>query len=88
MLGDAMGFTANIWQRLALVVPTLQVGVSYLRPTPIARVVARGEVLRMGGATVPLGGAAVAGWDRACHRQQAGGAEATAPSGEAGRRQG
>ena len=42
MLDDAMGVTASISQRFAILVPTLQVSVSYLRPTPIARVVARG----------------------------------------------
>ena len=36
MLDDAMGFTASISQRFAVLVPTLQVCVSYLRPTPIA----------------------------------------------------
>ena len=56
MLDEAMGFTASISQRFAILVPTLQVSVSYLRPTPIARVVARGEVLRMGSATAHLQG--------------------------------
>src|ERR1700741_2640638 len=40
MLDDAMGVTASISQRFAIVVPTLQISVSYLRPTPIARVLA------------------------------------------------
>jgi uncharacterized protein (TIGR00369 family) len=56
MLDDAMGVTASISQRFSILVPTLQISVSYLRPTPIARVVARGEVLRMGGSTAHLGG--------------------------------
>lgn len=57
MLDDAMGLTASISQRFAIVVPTLQVSVSYLRPTPIARVVARGEVLRFGSSSVVMQGA-------------------------------
>jgi uncharacterized protein (TIGR00369 family) len=56
MLDDAMGFTASISQRFAVAVPTLQVSVSYLRPTPMSRVIARGEVLRMGNATAHLHG--------------------------------
>jgi hypothetical protein len=40
MLDDAMGVTASISQRFALMVPTLQVSVSYLEPTPVARVIA------------------------------------------------
>ena len=56
MLDDAMGLTASISQRFAVMVPTLQVSVSYLRPTPMSRVIGRGEVLRMGGATAHLQG--------------------------------
>src|SRR5262245_5769302 len=56
MLDDAMGFTASISQRFAILVPTLQISVSYLRPTPMSRVIARGEVLRMGQATAHLQG--------------------------------
>jgi uncharacterized protein (TIGR00369 family) len=56
MLDDAMGVTAAISQRFAIVVPTLQVSVSYLRPTPIARVIGRGEVLRIGTSTAHLQG--------------------------------
>ena len=51
-----MGVTASISQRFAILVPTLQVSVSYLRPTPLTRVIARGEVLRMGSATAHLNG--------------------------------
>ena len=57
MLDDAMGLTASISQRFAIMVPTLQTSVSYLRPTPMARVLARGEVLRMGSSTAHLQGA-------------------------------
>jgi uncharacterized protein (TIGR00369 family) len=56
MLDDAMGFTASISQRFAILVPTLQISVSYLRPTPVSRVIARGEVLRMGASTAHLQG--------------------------------
>jgi acyl-coenzyme A thioesterase PaaI-like protein len=43
MLDDAMGVTASISQR-------------FLRPTPMSRVIGRGEVLRMGSATAHLQG--------------------------------
>jgi uncharacterized protein (TIGR00369 family) len=56
MLDDTMGLTASISQRFAIMVPTLQMSVSYLRPTPISRVIGRGEVLRMGGTTAHLAG--------------------------------
>jgi len=56
MLDDAMGVTASISQRFALMVPTLQMSVSYLEPTPVARVIARGQVLRMGQTTAHLEG--------------------------------
>jgi uncharacterized protein (TIGR00369 family) len=56
MLDDAMGVTASISQRFTILVPTLQISVSYLRPTPMARVIARGEVMRMGSATAHLQG--------------------------------
>jgi uncharacterized protein (TIGR00369 family) len=56
MLDDTMGLTASISQRFEILVPTLQVSVSYLRPTPMSRVIGRGEVLRMGGATAHLAG--------------------------------
>ena len=51
-----MGFAASISQRFAILVPTLQVCVSYLRPTPISLAVGRGEVLRLGSATAHLQG--------------------------------
>jgi len=56
MLDDAMGVTASISQRFQILVPTLQISVSYLRPTPMSRVIGRGEVLRMGSATAHLQG--------------------------------
>jgi uncharacterized protein (TIGR00369 family) len=57
MLDDAMSVAASISQRLAVIVPTLQTTVSYLSPTPIARVIARGEVLRFGSSSVVMQGA-------------------------------
>ena len=52
-----MSVAASISQRFAVIVPTLQTSVSYLSPTPIARVVARGEVLRFGSSSVSMYGA-------------------------------
>jgi len=57
MLDDVMGVTASISRRFTILVPTLQISVSYLRPTPMSRVIARGEVLRMGANTAHLQGA-------------------------------
>lgn len=57
MLDDAMSLSASISKRLSVIVPTLQTTVSYLRPTPIARVIARGEVLRFGTSSVTMQGA-------------------------------
>ena len=48
MLDDAMSVAASISKRLTVIVPTLQMTVTYLRATPVARVVVRGEVLRFG----------------------------------------
>jgi uncharacterized protein (TIGR00369 family) len=56
MLDDAMSVAASISQRFAVIVPTLQTSVTYLRPTPIARVVARGEVLRFSSGGVAMQG--------------------------------
>ena len=52
-----MSVAASISQRLEVIVPTLQMSVSYLSPTPIARVVARGEVLRFSSSSVVMQGA-------------------------------
>ena len=57
MLDDAMSVAACISKRLTVIVPTLQMTVTYLRPTPVARVVARGEVLRFGTTSVATQGA-------------------------------
>ena len=56
-LDDAMSVAASISKRFEMFVPTLQMTVSYLNPTPIARVVARGEVLRFGSSSVVMQGA-------------------------------
>jgi uncharacterized protein (TIGR00369 family) len=57
MLDDTMSFAASLSRRFEVIVPTLQTSVSYLRPTPIARVIARGEVLRFGASSVAMQGA-------------------------------
>jgi uncharacterized protein (TIGR00369 family) len=57
MLDDAMSLSASISKRLSVIVPTLQTTVSYLRPTPIARLIARGQVLRFGSSSVVMQGA-------------------------------
>jgi uncharacterized protein (TIGR00369 family) len=57
MLDDAMAIAACISKRMGVIVPTLQMSITYLRPTPIARVVARGEVLRFSTASVVMQGA-------------------------------
>ncbi len=57
MLDDAMSVAASISQRFAAIVPTLQSTLTHLRPTPIARVIARGKVLRYGPASVVTQGA-------------------------------
>jgi uncharacterized protein (TIGR00369 family) len=56
MLDDAMSVAASISQRFAVIVPTLQTSVSYLRPTPMARVFARVEVLRFSSTSVVMQG--------------------------------
>jgi uncharacterized protein (TIGR00369 family) len=56
MLDDAMSVAASISRRLEVIVPTLQTTVSYLAPTPIARVTARGEVLRFASSSVVMQG--------------------------------
>jgi uncharacterized protein (TIGR00369 family) len=48
MLDDAMGVAASIHARFEKVVPTLQLNVVFLKPTPFERVIARGEVTRLG----------------------------------------
>lgn len=56
MLDDAMAVAASISKRLSVIVPTLQMTVTYLRPAPVARVIACGEVLRFGASSVAMQG--------------------------------
>jgi uncharacterized protein (TIGR00369 family) len=56
MLDDTMSFAASVSRRFEVIVPTLQTSVTYLRPTPIARVIARGEVLRFAASSVAMQG--------------------------------
>jgi uncharacterized protein (TIGR00369 family) len=56
MLDDSMSFAATLSRRFEVIVPTLQTSVTYLRPTPIARVTARGEVLRFGTSSIVMQG--------------------------------
>jgi uncharacterized protein (TIGR00369 family) len=56
MLDDAMAIATSLSRHFEIVVPTLQITVTYLRPTPITRVIARGEVLRLGTTTAQMQG--------------------------------
>ena len=56
MLDDIMSFAASLSRRFEMMVPTLQTSVSYVRATPMARVIARGEVLRFGASSVAMRG--------------------------------
>lgn len=56
MLDDAMGVAVAITQRFTVMVPTLQLSVAFLRPTPVTRILGRGEVLRLGSSTAQLQG--------------------------------
>ena len=56
MLDDAMAIAATVSRRLSIIVPTLQMSITYLRATRIARVTARGEVLRFGTSSVAMQG--------------------------------
>jgi len=56
MLDDTMSFAASLSRRFEAMVPTLQTSVIYLRPTPMARVIARGEVLRFAASSVAMRG--------------------------------
>ena len=56
MLDEAMSIAATIRSGFTRVVPTLQITVNFLQPVPIARVVVRGEVLRLGRNTAQLMG--------------------------------
>jgi uncharacterized protein (TIGR00369 family) len=56
MLDDAMAIAASVSRRMTIVVPTIQITVNYLRPTPITRVIARGELLRLGSTSAQMQG--------------------------------
>lgn len=56
MLDDAMALAASIAQGFTVVVPTLQMSTTFLNPTPITRVIARGKALRLGKNTAQMEG--------------------------------
>jgi uncharacterized protein (TIGR00369 family) len=56
MLDDAMAIAASIAQGFTVVVPTLQMSVTFISPTPITRLIARGEALRIGKNTAQMQG--------------------------------
>jgi uncharacterized protein (TIGR00369 family) len=56
MLDDGMGIAARLHTRLQSVVPTLALNTVYVRPTPIGRVLVRGQVDRIGRTTAILSG--------------------------------
>jgi uncharacterized protein (TIGR00369 family) len=57
MLDDAMALASSIAQGFKVVVPTLQMSVTFIAPTPITRLIARGEALRVGKNTTQMQGA-------------------------------
>lgn len=57
MLDDAMALASSIAQGFTVVVPTLQLSITYLAPAPITRLIARGEALRIGKNTTQMQGA-------------------------------
>lgn len=56
MLDDAMALAASISRGFTVIVPTLQMSVSFLNPAPVTRLLARGEVLRVGANTAQMQG--------------------------------
>lgn len=54
MLDDAMGLCATISSRMEALVPTLQLAVAFIEPTPISRVLARAQVLRLSKSTAQM----------------------------------
>jgi uncharacterized protein (TIGR00369 family) len=56
MLDETMSFAATLSRRFETMMVTLQTSVTYLRPTPVARVIARGELLRFGTTGVAMQG--------------------------------
>lgn len=56
MLDDTMSLASSIAQGFKVVVPTLQISVTYIAPAPISRLIARGEALRIGKNTTQMQG--------------------------------
>lgn len=56
MLDDAMSLATSIAQGFSVVVPTLQMSVTFINPTPMTRLIARGEALRIGKNTAQMQG--------------------------------
>jgi uncharacterized protein (TIGR00369 family) len=56
MLDEVMGVAASIHRRFEIVVPTLSITTNFCKPTPIARLVSRGEVVRIGATSAHLQG--------------------------------
>ena len=54
MLDDAMSVATTITQGFRFLVPTLQMSVSFLKPTPVTRLIGRGETLRVGTHTAQM----------------------------------
>ena len=51
-----MALASSIAQGFKVVVPTLQMSVTFIAPTPITRLIARGEALRVGKNTTQMQG--------------------------------
>jgi uncharacterized protein (TIGR00369 family) len=56
MLDDAMALATTISRGFTLMVPTLQMSVSFLKPVPVTRLIGRGEALRIGTNTAQMQG--------------------------------
>lgn len=56
MLDDAMALSSSIAQGFRVVVPTLQMSITYIAPAPLSRLIARGETLRIGKNTTQMQG--------------------------------
>ncbi len=56
MLDEVMGVAASIHKRFEIVVPTLSITTNFFKPTPTARLLSRGEVVRIGATSAHLQG--------------------------------
>ena len=56
MLDDAMSIATAISRGFSIIVPTLQLSVTFLKPAPLTRLIGRGEVLRVGTNTAQMQG--------------------------------